>query len=346
MSFLTEEQINSLRINRMIFHIVGKSLPKPKMLNEIVPPAHTDFFLERIKSSLKGNLFKFREHSLTEKSLRKIKESAERFTLESKKLVNDFQRWHTGKTSTGAFFLFELGVDDNQIIYALIKYDNEDVVRYLIRSSNKSQAPKLERFSESFVRKAEAMQKIALIRLNDSNHGGSLVVCDRSNRTHISGFFEGFLDVQRVNSSSDLSGKLVEVLKEVFKLHRTILPEDIQKSGVNRIYDTLRQPGQVFDAENIEPLITAIFGPTDVDSVIRKSLARCLKNKGIAEESFNIDPARIQKPTRRKIVTQEGVEIIYDEGMKPEIKDRPDGRKEIIVITSQVTRDDIDTGKN
>lgn len=345
MSFLSDDEKDSLTVKRMIFHIVGKSYPQPSILDEVTPPEYTDFFIDRIKSALKGNLFKFREHSKTEASLRNINKAKKNFVTESERLVNDFQHWHTTKTSNGAFFLFELSTAVNATVFAIIKYDNEDVVRYFLKNNNNSQKPTLERFSENFVRKADAMQKIALIKL-DNKKGGTLIVCDRSNRTHISGFFEGFLDVQRVNSEDDLSEKLVDALKEVFKLHRNLLPENIQKRGVNGIYDTLRQPGQEFDSENIEPLVIAIFGPLESASPVRKSLIKSLKNKGILEETFKINPQKITKPTRRKMMTEEGYEISYDDGMRPEIRDRKDGRKEIIVITNRITRDDIDTGKD
>ena len=73
MSFLSDEEVASLRINRMIFHVVGKNLDIPVLLREITPLQHVDFFLERIKSSLKGNLFTFIANSNTDRILRIIK---------------------------------------------------------------------------------------------------------------------------------------------------------------------------------------------------------------------------------------------------------------------------------
>ena len=123
--------------------------------------------------------------------------------------------------------------------------DNEDVVRYMLKDIHGPQVPQLERFKESFVRKAEAMQKIALVRLED-RQGGKIIVRDKSKPAHISDYFEGFLEVRRVNSPNEMSEKLVEAFKETFKKHRTLLPPDIQKSGVNRIYEVMRQGGHRF----------------------------------------------------------------------------------------------------
>lgn len=344
MSFLTDEEKEDLSINRMIFHVVGKSLEEPMLLNEISPPQHTDFFLGRVKSALRGNLFEFRPHSNTERILRLIADDADVFTEQSQILARDFQTRHSGTTSIGVFFVFELKTREEQTIYALIKYDNEDVVRYVLNDTGSPQVPRLERFQESFVRKAEAMQKIALVRLSD-DQGGKIIVRDRSNTAHISDYFEGFLQARRVNTPADMSGKLVDAFKETFKTHRASLPPEIQKSGVNRIYEVMRQGGHQFDPDNYEPLLTAIFGPVAEDSPLRRTLNRKLKDHGVSEETFNIDPEQIQKPQRLRLETAEGIHVIYDQEHRPEISERPDGRKEIVIITAQVTRDDIDIEK-
>ncbi|MFZ2450076.1 MAG: nucleoid-associated protein [Methylovulum miyakonense] len=345
MSLLTEEEKNALSIRRMIFHVVGKSLVEPTLLEEITPPEHTDFFLERVKSALRGNLFEFKQKSNTEQILRLIAKNRDVFTEQTQELSREFQRLHSGTTSMGVFFVFELDVGEDKTIYALIKYDNEDVVRYLFKKTNGSQVLKLKRSSKNFVRKAEAMQKVALIRLAE-NDGGQVVVRDRSKPTHISDYFDGFLEVRRVNSPEEMSEKLVEAFKQTFKDHKQSLPSDIQKGGVNRIYEVMRQGGHHFDPENPEPLITAIFGQVDENKSIRKALFRNLKAQGIAEETFEIDPVRVPKPTRHRMKTVEGTQIIYDEKHKPTTRDLPDGRKEIVIVTAKITEDDVDTEKN
>lgn len=351
MSFLTDLEIESLSIKRMIFHVVGKNLEVPILLNEISPPEHIDFFLDRIKASLNGNLFEFSALSNTERILRIIKNEADNndivFSEQSKLLASDFQSRHSGNTSMGVFFLFELNTLNEEKLYALIKYDNEDVVRYVLdEGGDEFQVPKLERFHESFVRKAEALQKIALVRLNEEGLGGKIVVRDRSKRTNISIYFEGFLQVKRINTDKDLCEKLIKVLKEVFKENRAILPEQIQKSGVKKIYEILNRAEQDFNPEDPSPLLVSIFGPHEETSPIRKSFAKKTKDLGISGESFRINPEYVQKPKRRKIETAENVVIMYDEDNRPSIKKRDDGRQEITVITAGIVTDDIDTGKN
>lgn len=346
MSLLTEDEKNTISIKRMIFHVVGKSLDEPILLQEIDPPEHTDFFLDRVKYGLRGNLFEFRQKSNTERILRLIAENKNNFVEQTHELARDFQSRHSGTTSMGVFFVFELDIGSNNIIYALIKYDNEDVIRYVLKDAGGLQVPILERFCESFVRKAEAMQKIALVRLT-RGQGGEIVVRDRSKPTHISDYFDGFLQVRRVNSPAEMSGKLVDAFKQTFKDHKSSLPSDIQKGGVNRIYEVMRQGKHNFDPENPELLITAILGKLDENSPVRKTLIRRLKEQGIAEETFEIDPEQIPKPTRHRMKTAEGTQITYDEANTPEQRRHPDGKRiEIVITTTQIIEDDIDTEKS
>jgi rRNA processing protein Gar1 len=251
------------------------------------------------------------------------------------------------KCQHGGIFLFELHTLNDEKLFALIKYDNEDVVRYVLDAEgDEFQVPRLERFRESFVKKAEAMQKIALVRLTADAQGGRVVVRDRSKRTNISVYFERFLQVQRVNSTTDLSDKLVAALKDVFKKHRDLLPDDIRRSGVNKIYETLHHGAQDFNTDEPLSLLNQIFGPMEEDHPLVKSFTRKIKDLGISGESFRITPENIPKPRKRKLETLEDVIVIYDEDNAPDIQTMEDGRKRIVIVTAGLVTDDIDTGKN
>lgn len=276
---------------------------------------NTSIFLERIKSSLSGNMFRFTELSNTERILRLIRNHADTdagcFTEQSTFLANDFQsHHHTKNASMGVFFLFELHTLNDEKLFALIKRDNEDVVRYVLDAEgNEFQVPWLERFRESFVKKAEAMQKIALAHLTADAQGGQVVVRERSKRTNISVYFERFLQVQRVNSTADLSEKLVVALKDVLKQHRDLQPDDIKRSGVNKIYETLHHGAQNFNTDDSLSLLNQIFRPMEEDHLLVKSFTRKIKDLGISGESFQIVPENIPKPRKRKLETLEDVNV-------------------------------------
>ncbi|WP_150046221.1 nucleoid-associated protein [Methylomonas rhizoryzae] len=346
MILLTDEEKDSMSITRMIFHVVGKMLEEPILLEEINPPEHTDFFLDRIKSVLTGNLFEFKTNSNVERLIRDIIADGGTFSENTKSLTKDFQRLHIHKTmSMGAFFVFEITIKNGNRIYALIKYDNDDVVSYFLPENTSK--PRLNLSHQNWVKKPEAMQKIALVRLSEAS-GGKVVVRDRSKPTNISDYFQAFLDVRRINKPEEMSIKLVNAIKDTFKAHRSELAQDIQKGGVNRIYEVLQQGGHQFNPDELELLITAVFGPLSEASTVRKTFKSNLKIQGISEETFQILPEDVPKPTRRRMDTIEGISICYDEEYRNKITTQPghDGVTKIVITTAGIKSDDIDTEKN
>lgn len=346
MILLTDEEKDAMSITRMIFHVVGKTLGEPILLQEIDPPEHADFFLGRIKSVLTGNLFEFKSNSNVENLVRNIIADGGTFSENTQSLAREFQRMHIHKTmSMGAFFVFELTIGNGNRIYALIKYDNDDVVSYVLPEN--TSIPRLNLSHQNWVKKPEALQKIALIRISETI-GGKVVVRDRSKPTNISDYFQAFLDVRRINKPEEMSVKLVNAIKETFKAHRFELAPDIQKGGVNRIYEVLQQGGHQYNPDELELLITAIFGSLPEDSTVRKTFKSNLRSQGISEETFEILPEDVPKPTRRRIDTIEGISIRYEEEYRNNITTKPgnDGVTEIIITTAGIKSDDVDTEKN
>lgn len=346
MSFLADDEVATLKIERMIFHIVGKGDESLVYLKEITPLVYEDFFLERIKRSLNGNTFKFNKKSNVERILRLIENNAnsdpECFTRESKELATDFHSNHKGNASKGAFFVFELSCCSNQKLFALIKYENEEVVRYYLEKKQTDlYQPKMEKFNESFVKKAEAVQKVALVRLKDGT-GGDLTILDRSKRSHISEYFETFLSVTRVNTADDLTEKLFNVLKSTLKDHTENLPEDIVRNGIHRLYSHLCDKPFDFDTSDAKNSLAPVFGQLEEDSPVIKTFNKRIKDLGFMGESFTINPSIIEKPKKRKIVTKEGIIIIYDETANISKKPIPGGGFEIKIHTAGIKTDDIE----
>jgi len=348
MAFLTDEEKENLTIERMIFHVVGPHMTEPRILDEISPPEHTDFFIERIRTALRGNQFAFRDMSPTEANLKRILSDANTFGEASKQIARDFHRHHIASASNGVFFVFQIRTGTGGTLFALIKYDIDDVVHYMIeeRTDGHNKA-KLERLRENFVRKPEAMQKVAVVRFDDGL--GTIAVRDRSQRDGISDYFASFLHARRINTPGGMSGKLADALKETFKEHRNELPEAVQRNGIDRIYEALRA-APTFDPENLDPLIGAAFGPQSEDSPIVRTLGRKLARAGLSEESFTVQPDAVPRPRKRQIKTKEGVQVIYDEEASGHTVDRTplaDGGERITITTSGVTVDDAepDTGR-
>lgn len=336
----------SFSIERMIFHVVGLGGKfGPTILEEISPPEHADFFLERIRYAFRGNLYRFNDGSAAHGWLKAIVERPAEFADRSADLAREFDRLHGKTTSDGVFFVFSLVSADGGRMFALIKYDIDDVVNYSLKNTGKKVKPELRRLRENFVRKAEAMQKVALVELGD---GGGVAVKDRSHRSGISKYFEDFLNVSRVNSERDLSLGMNAALTEVLKRHRPELPPAIRRSGLAHVAEALRKEPE-FDADDPGAFLDRIFGPRPDGSAMLETFGQALAKSGLATESFKVSKAHIPTPTHRRLETAEGVRIVYDlsqAGHTVEEHQLGDGRTEIKITTAGYTVDDAEPDRD
>lgn len=341
MAFLSEAERDELRIERMVFHVVGPELDAPVLLAEFDPPIFTDFFVKRIKSALGGNAYRFRDDSPTMTQLRSVAADTSRFLSVSEELARSFQDKHRTTTSDGVFFLFLLGTADGKQLFALVKYDNDQVLKYDIADRDGQREAILEEFRQTFSTKRESLQKIALVRLGDED--GVLMVRDRSRPDAISEYFEKFLRVKRESTPADSTRRVQQMYKDVFLAHKPDLDPEIVKEGARRINDRLRN-AQEFGPETHGQLFDAIFGVLPEDSPVRKTYARRLASLKLDEETFAIAPDAIPRSRRRRMETAEGFQILYDDEVKNLIHKEPleAGGFEIRIKTREVTVDDDD----
>lgn len=331
-----------LSIERMIFHLVGLDGDHgPTVLEEITPPEHEEFFLERIRSSFRGNRYRFNDNSVTEGWLEAISKDPGVFAERSVDIAREFDRMHGASASEGVFFLFSLVSDKGDRLFALIKYDIDDVVNYSLKKKKGVVRPELRRLRENFVRKAEAMQKVALVELGEGH--GTVTVRDRSQRSGISKYFRDFLNVSRIHSERDLSTRMNDALKAVLRKHREELSPAVRRSGVSHIAEALRQEPE-FDSDDPGAFLEKIFGPRPEGSKMLRTFETELSRAGLSEESFKLGKDHIPKPKNRRLETREGVRIIYDiEAAGHTVRERklPDGQgEEIIITTAAYTVDD------
>lgn len=341
MAFLSDMEREDLRIDRMIFHLVGPDLEEPVLLAEFDPPIFTEFFLGRIKSALGGNAYLFRDGSATMATLRGIAADPAQFAGASEALARSFQHEHRRTSIDGVFFLFLLSTTNDQKLFALVKYDNDQVLKYDIADRDGQRRAILQEFRDAFSTKRESLQKIALVRLGQEE--GEMMVKDRSRPDGISEYFEKFLSVRRAGTPADFTKKTERLFKDVFLQHRDQLDPEIAKGGAQRINEHLRNTRQ-FGPESHDQLFDAIFGPLPEDSPVRKTFKRKLSSQRLDEETFAIDASAIPRPRRKRLETIEGIYILYNEEDRKRIKTKtlPTGDTEINIVTSKVTVDDDD----
>jgi hypothetical protein len=329
MSIFTDEELGQIVIERMIFHVVGPSIgDTPILLEEISPPQHTEFFLERILSVSAANRYKFLPDASFRAELGRIATDINQFSGISRVLAGRFQTGHIASTKNGVFLMFVLRLGQERA-YAVVKYDHDQVVSYQITESDGRKTANLTELHDTFVRKPEAMQKSALIRLGPN--GDIVAAKDRSTRDGITEYFRVFLGVRREFENRDLTKRLHTALVNTFNAHRDELPDTIRRSFRQRLFDHLNGGG-TFDADDASGLLSDALGNAGATEAVLNTFSQQLRANKIDGATFTFDPVDLKAPRIRQVVTQEGIRIILDQGLNDRITTVPHGHETIIQI--------------
>jgi hypothetical protein len=344
MAFLQPEQLEILTIERMVFHVVGPEDGELVLLEEIEPGPFSAFFLDRLKSSNNGSMFDFIPGSSVLASLLQVENDQQLFVVESKKLASLFKAHHGRNAIKGVFFMFLLSAAQERF-YALIKYDHETVLAYRIEDRATGHYPLLQQLQDTFVKSPQALQKSAIVRL--TGDAGELCVKDRVSPKEITQYFKAFLGAQRRYTPGKLTEKLADITIKVAKENSAELTLDSRKNLRQRLYDTLQtQVG--FDPENSEPFLASVFGPLSENSRIRQAFDRKLRSSHLEGEAFDFDRDAVKRPAKRRIVTREGIQVIWERQYEDNVKveELAGGRAKITITTGGVEENDDFTEAN
>ena len=337
MAFLTPEHADALDISRMIFHVVGPKDSDLVLMEEIDPRNHRAFFLERVKSTLSGNLFHFNGASVVRDSLAAIAADPVEFVPKSKALAQAFHIGHAGNTSRGVFLLLALKAGDESL-WSLIKYDHETVLAYVKREANGVILPDLSELQDTFVQSREALQKSAIVRLN--GNGGDICVRDRSKPSDISNYFRAFLGADRKHTPGDLTLKVISAARMAAERNKAELGVEAMKAFNRNLYQTV-QNQDAFDPENPEPFISGLFGALPQEAKFRTDFAKELERQRIHTENFDFDKAVVPRPSKRRIMTEEGIQVVFNaEDAGKVVRGRANGQEIITITTNRITVDD------
>lgn len=332
------DQLADATIERMIFHVVGPENHHLVLLEEIDPGDHASFFLDRVRSAANGVMFDFLAASPVLAALQRIEIDPNRFVRETKDLAALFNGMHSGAASVGVFLVFVLRVGGERL-YAIIKYDHEEVLSYTIEVEADIRRALIAALQSTFVRSPEALQKAAIIRLTAA--GGELAVRDRVSPSKITRYFQGFLGAHRRFDPGMLTTALSNIAKKAARKHADVLGPVVMGQLNRRVYEAVQaQPG--FDPANREPFLAAVFGPLEADSPVRATFERELRNARIENEVFDFDRGAVPRPRRKHMVTDEGIEVIYDRQYEDRVarEPRPGGGERIIIETGGVRVED------
>lgn len=347
MGLLDDSVLSGISIQRMIFHIVGPADEDFQLMDEIDAAGFESFFLARIRETNIGNRFNFiGEDAGVRPSLRSVAEDNSKFVQRSKELTEIFQSGHKGapQSSKGAFIVAQLG-GLPEPAFALIKFDDQKVLRYQQSTNNGRVRAKVTEVNNTFVEDRKAMQKSALIVLNPN--GGDLAVYDRANKRNITEYFKTFLGVKRLWTPSDATERLIRSLAASAAVYKQSMPEDVKRNWRRNLHEATRSRDAVEPGEDLNVFGAQVFGPFWQNDEFRKDVERELHRNRISGEVIEIDKTRIKSPQVRRLRTQENIWVIYpkqldDAGRAVVNVDRgPDGSATITIKTQGIIDDEL-----
>src|SRR5258706_8830418 len=115
MAFLSETDLESLRIEQSVFRIVGPGEKHFQLLTAFDAGRHAPFFLGRVKSVNSGNRYEFLEDAPVRAQLVRISRDKSTFQEESEKLATNFNKAHGGNAAVGAFLIFALSCKSGRL---------------------------------------------------------------------------------------------------------------------------------------------------------------------------------------------------------------------------------------
>lgn len=366
MSFLNEVEIENLTIERMIFHVVDPALESPTYLAEVKPPQCVDFFVERVKETLRGAAYEFLPGAGVPDLLYRAlpaSDGGDDFIQVSHDLADRFKDKvkQDKRLAPGVLMLFSLRTTGNVQLVAVIKYEHQQVVSYSyikdesgtpVLDADGNPVPDLQTLVETFTQDRKAMQKSAVIRFQDDRNPtehkapqSSVVVIDHSSGRYrdATQHFANFLDIKRTLEPIELTKRLEDAAVESIKAHRDEVPPEVAKAPKRHVRTAIsRLDG--FDFEKPEEFLSAVMQGVTPEAKILKTFKSKLTTNNISTEAFQFEGAKPPVAEYRRVVTKEGITLLFSAGHEKnknvEMKDEDNGGIKITIRSTGLERDD------
>lgn len=311
MSFLTDAEIASLRVERMIIHLVDKQQEfKPEPEIEVQQEA---FFRTRIIDQAASAVHSFTEHSNVQPLLHRMAIGELAFEAGGQELARLFWRDHVKQSTAGAFFVFQLGSDrDGELIFALVKYD----YRAVVELTQKAGQNVLREIIQAFVKEKRALQKFCLARFRNGVIEPVVSASDRmAEAPDLTDYFETYLGVTRSRSTAELSTRLNEALRATLHELREHLPDRNVGAAMARAKQALQGRNLVTNDDVVDAILHGAERPADeaVRANIEQVARRGLRRVNLTDVEFKPDPQTLQIQPRRKVRTAEDVKLEFPE---------------------------------
>lgn len=326
MSFFSDEEQASLRIERTVLHVIGHD--KPVTFQPLIEgDAHVGFFLARITDVASSSVHKFAEQSQTKAQIEAISREEVTFEDGARELARRFSDRHGGSSSDGAFFVIELACEVGAQFYCLIKYDYRPVVEL----THQEERAYLREIVQAFVREKRAIQKCCIVRVIGGIASAEVSAVDRIGKApDLTDYFATYLDVARHRNQSELSERLDDALRSSIKAAGKITPIQSAAASYFAAKRSLEGREVVNDESVVEAVLLAVGNPQEevVRVALEKKTMGALRAVKLDGVSFRPHERFFAARGRRKVKTAESVIINYPsdlEGSRVFKEPRPEG---------------------
>ncbi len=310
MSYLTDEELGSLKVAKMIIHLVGRP-DEPFSPRDEIEVQEEGFFRARIQSEAGDGVHSFLDDSPVKAILESMGQGVLDFADGGQQLARRFFDLHVRQSVSGAFFVLELRSDRaDAVLYALIKYDYREAVE-LADAEGRSV---LRAIVQAFVKERRAVQKFCIVRVVGGLADAMVCASDRMKEApDLTDYFERYLGVQRTKSNAELSKNLNEALRGALQDLKDVLPNSDVGAAVSRAKLALQGRATVTNDDIVDAILHAANRPGDEEVVSRidSTTRKRLKKQQLQDVEFRPDRATLQVQPRRIVRTVEEVRLEF-----------------------------------
>ncbi len=342
MSYLSDEEFETLRVSRMIIHLVAHQDENQTFEpREEIVVQQGDFFIARIQAVAGDGVHSFIDGSRVRPIIEDMANDNISFTKGGQELARWFFDAHVRQSIGGAFFVIELRSNvPNTILYALIKYDYREAVEL---ADNNGQST-LRAIVQAFIKDKRAVQKFCLARVRNGIADKVVCASDRMKEPpDLTDYFERYLGVRRTRSTSELSRGLNEALRGALQDLKDLLPNGDIGGAVARAKQALQGRAVVTNDDVVDAIKHAVGRPSDesISSKIEKITRKKLRSQNLQEVEFKPDPSTLRVSPRQFIRTVEEVRLEFpaEELGNSVIREEIDGTVVFTVKTKRLVED-------
>ncbi|BEL98955.1 hypothetical protein SM14VA2_13680 [Serratia marcescens] len=340
-SVLSKGQIDSLRINDFIFHIIQTDGDDEKtiFLDSVrLAKAQEDFFLSRLKECAKGSQFLFVDDvdSLASKC-ENLTKDATKFVEISRDITRSFAKLHVGSSSDGLFVVSVVSYlsspNDYKNLLFLVKLDKTATLTYSYIEEGGKRTAVINEVPNALSESKQSVQKSALIDLSGT-HKWNVLAYDRVSPT-LTDYFRSFLGVTERQTASVLTKEAHRAVRAwARQVPAEQLPEGEDANTMIGRSFSFFTAHEHFDTE---AFIAAVVRHNDakINEKLSDELYERLAAVGVAGQRFASKPDSISRREKKQIYeTSEGVTITFEgDAAAAGIQRRKlDNGKEIITI--------------